>query len=531
MTMFESATRRQPVTILVLLLTIGAMIVALGSSQVFASDLWADCAESLYVANEGNGGGGVDITVADCHGNVSTFATGVSGPSGLATDGTYLYVSDDGPGYIYRFDSSGSATTLTPTTLGNPNAIAVDQSGRVLVADTNDGLLRRLTVDSAANVTDDELIADFSIITSIVGVAVDSNGDVLFADEMGQIYKITTSMSLPVTLATPGLALGVGVVVSGNIGHLVLDASDNIYLGDFNARIVRVNAAGTDARDVVDVSSTTPCDSSQTGVGGDQPAFRGFAIDSSGDLYVSGYCLDNVYRFSQSDLENAWMTNTPITILPGPVLENPASALDGPDFNGAFGLLFWTGPTTAVYQCQGVPATIVGTPGNDTIFGTSGDDVIVGLQGDDIIFGGGGNDRICGGSGDDEIYGEDGNDTIFGGRGRDVIYGGLGNDDISGFRGADTIWGEEGDDHIHGNRGNDVIYGGPGNDDITGDQGSDVLFGGAGQDYLYGRFGNDFLFGQNGNDTLLCGAGTDFANGGAGIDSSSANCETQVNIP
>ena len=36
------------------------------------------------------------------------------------------------------------------------------------------------------------------------------------------------------------------------------------------------------------------------------------------------------------------------------------------------------------------PATIVGTPGDDTLRGTEGPDVIVGLGGDDTIFGLGG---------------------------------------------------------------------------------------------------------------------------------------------
>ena len=37
--------------------------------------------------------------------------------------------------------------------------------------------------------------------------------------------------------------------------------------------------------------------------------------------------------------------------------------------------------------CRGVPATIVGTAGNDTLLGTAGDDV---------MFGGGGRDNIAG---------------------------------------------------------------------------------------------------------------------------------------
>ena len=45
-------------------------------------------------------------------------------------------------------------------------------------------------------------------------------------------------------------------------------------------------------------------------------------------------------------------------------------------------------PTTATAApplCNGEPATIVGTTGDDVLRGTAGDDVIVGLDGDDLI--------------------------------------------------------------------------------------------------------------------------------------------------
>ena len=210
-------------------------------------------------------------------------------------------------------------------------------------------------------------------------------------------------MTLPVTLATPGISLGVGVVTSGNIGHLAFDSSGNIYTSDFTSRIVRVDAAGTTAQDVVNVVGTPPCDPSQSGIIGDLPAFRGFVFDTNGDLYVSGYCLDNVYRFTQAELDTAWTTGTPISTLPAPVFENPSAALDGPDFNGTFGMAFWVGVTPPVPTCMGLPATILGTPGNDVLIGTSGDDVILAYAGDDVLYAGAGIDTICGGDGDDDL--------------------------------------------------------------------------------------------------------------------------------
>ena len=134
-------------------------------------------------------------------------------------------------------------------------------------------------------------------------------------------------------------------------------------------------------------------------------------------------------------------------------------------------------PTPAPFSCDGKPATIVGTKGNNVIFGTNGDDVIVALGGNDIVFGLRGNDTICLGKGDD---------LGFGGEGLDIILG---------EQGSDFLFGNEGDDDLDGGRGNDFLFGGHDNDDLDG-----------------GRGLNDFCHGGNGLDTAV-------------------RCESQILIP
>jgi CSLREA domain-containing protein len=85
-------------------------------------------------------------------------------------------------------------------------------------------------------------------------------------------------------------------------------------------------------------------------------------------------------------------------------------------------------PPPPVATCDGLAATIVGTPGSDTITGTAGPDVIAGLGGNDAISGLGGADSICGGAGADTLSGGRGNDLLNGGRGRDTCVGGPGTD-------------------------------------------------------------------------------------------------------
>ena len=114
-----------------------------------------------------------------------------------------------------------------------------------------------------------------------------------------------------------------------------------------------------------------------------------------------------------------------------------------------------------VPTCEGVPATIVGTEGNDRINGTPGDDVIVGLGGRDRIAGGAGNDLICGGEGIDIIKGQRGRDRIFGGPGKDRVFGNSGRDVVDGGPGRDKVFGGGGLDTITGGPGNDIVNGGP----------------------------------------------------------------------
>jgi RTX calcium-binding nonapeptide repeat (4 copies) len=95
-------------------------------------------------------------------------------------------------------------------------------------------------------------------------------------------------------------------------------------------------------------------------------------------------------------------------------------------------------PTTPpAATCKDIPATIVGTEGNDVRSGTPGKDVIVGLGGNDKLSGLAGNDVICGGSGKDTLKGGKGNDKLYGESGKDTLKGGPGKDKLKGGPGKD----------------------------------------------------------------------------------------------
>lgn len=179
------------------------------------------------------------------------------------------------------------------------------------------------------------------------------------------------------------------------------------------------------------------------------------------------------------------------------------------------------------FICDGLPATIVGTPGNDVLPGTPGDDVIVALGGNDRILAGDGNDTVCGGPGNDFVRGQRGNDTLLGGAGRDLMFGNAGPDTLVGGDGNDVLWGGVGPDEIYAGPGNDTIHaghgndfaiGGTGKDTLNGSTGADELWGGQGVDSMRGGIGFDDLFGEGANDLLIGGPGEDFLAGGPGSD-------------
>jgi Ca2+-binding RTX toxin-like protein len=123
-----------------------------------------------------------------------------------------------------------------------------------------------------------------------------------------------------------------------------------------------------------------------------------------------------------------------------------------------------TGPAGTPVFCRGLPATIVGTEGNDVRVGSRGRDVIAGLGGNDTLSGLAGNDVICGGRGKDTLKGGKGKDTLLRQKGNDTLKGGPGSDKLSGKKGKDKLIGGGGKDKLKGGGGRDVCIGGKAND-------------------------------------------------------------------
>lgn len=119
-------------------------------------------------------------------------------------------------------------------------------------------------------------------------------------------------------------------------------------------------------------------------------------------------------------------------------------------------------------SCRGVPATLVGTRGDDVLVGSAAPDVIVAFAGNDTVFAFSGRDLICAGSGRDHVGGGTAADRVFGGAGGDRLLGRGGPDLLRGGPGPDLLRGNRGSDRLRGGSGSDRCNGGPGRNSVRG---------------------------------------------------------------
>jgi hypothetical protein len=203
-----------------------------------------------------------DGAVSTLAGGERGFADGIGAaarfdaPSGLAVDaaGT-LYLADTGNNAVRRITPDGSVTTLAgdgaagyrdgpgaQAQFNGPVGVAVDASGRVLVADTYNDRIRAIAQDGTVTtlaggaVTGlvDGAAADAQFDTPC-GVAAGSAGAVLVADTGNSVVRVISPVGIVTTVSSPivdGLRRPVGLV-AGSRGE--------IYVADDVGRIVELN--------------------------------------------------------------------------------------------------------------------------------------------------------------------------------------------------------------------------------------------------------------------------------------------------
>ena len=233
-----------------------------------------DGAGNYYIAEWG----GNRIRKVDAgSGLITTFAgTGISG-----------YQGDGGPASVARLNA--------------PVGIASDQSGNIYVADTNNGVIRK--IDPSGTISTFAADPTFS---DLVSLATDSAGNVYSADDGAcVIRKITPTGAISVVAGnfTCGYN-GDGIkatdaALSAPFG-VAVDARGNIYIGDtFNNRIRRINKSGI----ISTIAGTGDC-----GFSGDGGPARsatmcspvGLTVDGTGNIYFADEFNYRVRKVSSS---------------------------------------------------------------------------------------------------------------------------------------------------------------------------------------------------------------------------------------
>jgi uncharacterized protein (TIGR03437 family) len=201
-------------------------------------------------------------------------------------------------GTDFSFPSGSLGAVSAP--LGRVSGVAVDIAGNVFVADPDNNLVLRISVNGTLGVVAGNGISGFSgdggaatnaSLNNPVGVAVDSAGNIYIADTYnGRIRKVSggtittvAGNGVPALLGDGGGATNASLNLPYGVA---VDSAGNIYIADTGNNVIRKVANGT---------ITTVAGNGLEGFSGDGGSATsaslnnpyGMAVDSAGNLYIA----------------------------------------------------------------------------------------------------------------------------------------------------------------------------------------------------------------------------------------------------
>ena len=262
-----------------------------------------DSAGNLYVADGGN----YRIRKITPSGNVTTIAGSsggyadgqgtaarFNGPYGITIDSLgNLYVADTVNNRIRKITSAGVVTTIAGSSGGYadgqgtdaqfnwPYGIAVDSSGNLYVADTNNNRIRKITPSGLVTT----IAAQFN---KPRGITIDSSGNLYVADSLNSVIRKITPSGLVTTIAGSGVGYADGIGGDARFNAptgITIDSSGILYVVDqYNARLRKITPSGN-----VTTIAGSSTHGYADGIGGDAKFYypMGTTIDSAGNLYVA----------------------------------------------------------------------------------------------------------------------------------------------------------------------------------------------------------------------------------------------------
>jgi uncharacterized protein (TIGR03437 family) len=292
-------------------------------------DVAVDSAGNLYIVDRNNN----RIRKVDTSGTISTFAgNGTSGFSGdggpatsaalflpiaIAVDGAgNVYIADGGSNGLRKVDTKGiinsvAVISLTLSRISSPGGVTVDSAGNVYISDLNGSAIYRLdksgvlttVAGGAFGFSGDGGAATKAALYFPSGVAVDSVGNIYFADKGNNRVRKVDTKGIITTFAgtgTAGYSGDGGAATSAKLGlnltmafqGISVDSAGNVYIADpQNNRIRMVNPSGIIS---TFAGNGTPFATGSLGNGdGGPPASasvqqpNGVKVDSAGNIFIA----------------------------------------------------------------------------------------------------------------------------------------------------------------------------------------------------------------------------------------------------
>ena len=212
-------------------------------------------------------------------GGLATLAS-LSGPEGIALDTSgNIYFVDNGNNVVRRIDAvtlkittvvgdgsgitgyAGDGGLATAATLNSPERIAIDASNNIYIADEYNFVVRKVDANTkiistvagsgVQGFSGDGGLALNAAINNIVGITIDTAGNIFIADQgNNRVREITAADKKITTVAGTGALYyaGDGVLANnaavGKPTDVLIDKAGNLLIADFaNNRIRKVDAA------------------------------------------------------------------------------------------------------------------------------------------------------------------------------------------------------------------------------------------------------------------------------------------------
>lgn len=280
-----------------------------------------------------------EVATTDCADVITTVAgssaSGFSGDGGPATSATFkapsgiaadasgnIYVADTSNNRIRRIDAAtGVVTTVagggnssscsftgpgTSVGLARPSGVAVDASGNVYIADTNNNCIRELSGGDvmpfagggSTSTCNSSGPATSYLLRRPGALAVDTSGNVYIADTSNDCVREVTGSTMSfvagggASSACTFTGVATGVSLSGPTG-LAVDGSGKVYVADAGNDCVRV-VDGANVAPVAGGGATSTCSFSGAATAVSLSSPSGVAVDASGRVIIadtSNNCL------------------------------------------------------------------------------------------------------------------------------------------------------------------------------------------------------------------------------------------------